>query len=111
MAVAGCEKHGAALALSQKGETSLAPLAGLETVTRAKAGAAQTSSAELSTQRVFMSRALSLSGCAYTDCKISLAGVNRVRNNAWVRVQPRYRSTRSATSRLFALESKANSAL
>ena len=45
MAPTGCEEHGVATAVNEKGETRLAPLAGLEMVTSAKAGTADTSSA------------------------------------------------------------------
>jgi len=46
MAAMGCEEHGDAVAERLNGETTSQPLAGLYTVTFAKAGTAHTSSAK-----------------------------------------------------------------
>lgn len=50
-----CEEHGVAIAVSLKGDVTVAPLTGLLTVTLARAGTAQ-GSARAIRQRAFMER-------------------------------------------------------
>jgi hypothetical protein len=82
MAAIGCEEHGDAVAERLNGETTSQPLAGLYTVTFAKAGTAHTSSAKKKQAETLMSYfPVHFSEQAHSTYKISLAGAGRAGPN------------------------------